>query len=96
MKIRTKILVFLIIVAGISSLFSIYYSINFLSTKYENTAKENLLKLKEQTAGIFHGYLGELSRKGLFISELNEIAGNINEPEEIATSLELKVFFLSS
>ncbi len=96
MKIRTKILVFLIIVAGISSLFSIYYSINFLSTKYENTAKENLLKLKEQTEGIFHGYLGELSRKGLFISELNEIAGNINEPEEIATSLELKVFFLSS
>ncbi len=96
MKIRTKILVFLIIVAGISSLFSIYYSINFLSTKYENTAKENLLKLKEQTAGVFHGYLGELSRKGLFISELNEIAGNIDEPEEIATSLELKVFFLSS
>ncbi len=96
MKIRAKILMFLIILAGISSLFSIYYSINFLSTKYENTAKENLLKLKEQTEGVFYGYLGELSRKGLFISELNEVALNINEPEEISTSLELKIFFLSS
>ncbi|MEN8222311.1 MAG: ATP-binding protein [Acidobacteriota bacterium] len=96
MKIRTKMLWFLIIAAGVSSLFSIYYSIDFLSTKYENTAKEDLLRLKGQAEGIFFGYLGELSRKGLFISELNEIAGNINEPDEITTSLELKVFFLSS
>jgi len=96
MKIRTKMLLFLIIAAGISSLFSIYYSINFLSTKYENTAREDLRRLKGQAEGIFYGYLGELSRKGLFISELNEIAGNIDEPDEITTSLELKVFFLSS
>ncbi len=55
-----------------------------------------LSELKGQAEGIFYGYLGELSRKGLFISELNEIAGNIDQPDEIATSLELKVFFLSS
>ena len=96
MKIRTKMLLFLIIAAGISSLFSIYYSVNFLSTKYENTAREDLRRLKAQAEGIFYGYLGELSRKGLFISELDEIAQKINEPEEVATSLELKVFFLSS
>ena len=96
MKIRTKMLLFLVIVAGVSSLFSIYYSINFLSTKYENTAKEDLLKLKDQTEGVFYGYLGELSRKGLFISELNEIAGNIKDIDEITTSLELKIFFLSA
>ena len=96
MKIRTKMLIFLIIAAGISSLFSIYYSINFLSTKYENTARQDLRRLKGQAEGIFYGYLSELSRKGLFISELNEIAENIDQPDDISTSLELKVFFLSS
>jgi len=89
-------LLFLIIAAGVASLFSIYYSINFLSSKYEDTALEDLQRLKNQAEGIFYGHLGELSRKGLFISELNEIAGNIEDPDEISTSLELKVFFLSA
>ncbi len=39
-------LLFLIIAAGISSLFSIYYSINFLSSKYENTAKQDLIRVE--------------------------------------------------
>ena len=96
MKIQTKMLMFLIIVAGVSSLFSIYYSINFISKRYEKTAEKDLLRLKGQAEEIFHGYLGELSRKGLFISELNEIGENIGEPDEIETSLALKVVFLSS
>ncbi len=96
MKIRIKLLLYFILIAGVSSFIAIYYAINSISSRYEDTAKEEIKTILKEAENTFYEYLGELSRKGLFMSELGEITDNIDDPDEISASLELKMFFLST
>lgn len=96
MRIRTKLFLSFIFIASVSTLISFYFAINSIFNRYENMAKEEIIKSRDQSESLFYENLGELSRKGLFLSELMEIVNNIENPEEISIALELKAFFLNS
>ncbi|MEN8153834.1 MAG: ATP-binding protein [Acidobacteriota bacterium] len=96
MKIRIKLLLYFILIAGVSSFIAIYFAINSISSRYKDTAVEKTRIIRREAENTFSEYLGELSRKGLFISELGEIMNNMKDPDEISAALELKMFFLST
>lgn len=96
MKITTKLLLSFLIIAVLSSFVSILFSIRSISVRYENAASEDIIELTRKSENVFYEYLGELSRKGLFLSEMSEIIKNMRKPDEILTMIELKAFFLSS
>ncbi len=96
MKIGTKIFLSFILIAVISAFLFTYSAIHSISERYSELAENEILKLKNSIENKFYSFLGELSRKSAFISELNEVINNMDNPDEIETDIELKAFFLSS
>jgi PAS domain S-box-containing protein len=96
MKIKTKLLLSLIIIAVLSIFITLNFSIISISTRYEKTAKEEIAEAKKVAESVFLENLGDLVRKALFLSELKEIAENTDNLDELAMALEFKNFFYSN
>lgn len=96
MKITTKLLLSFLIIATLISFVSIFISIKSIYSRYEKLAEKEIISLSQQTENVFYEYLGELTRKGFFLSELKEIIDNMTKPDELLTMIELKAYFLSS
>ncbi|HEX7502385.1 MAG TPA: hypothetical protein VF451_03100, partial [Acidobacteriota bacterium] len=96
MKIKTKLLLSLIIIAVLSIFVTLNFSIISISKRYEKTAKEEIAEAKKVAESVFLENLGDLVRKALFLSELKEITENTGNLDELAMALEFKNFFYSN
>jgi PAS domain S-box-containing protein len=96
MKIKTKLLLSLIIIAVLSIFVTLNFSIISISRRYEKTAKEEIAEAKKVAESVFLENLGDLVRKALFLSELKEITENTGNLDELAMALEFKNFFYSN
>jgi PAS domain S-box-containing protein len=96
MKIKTKLLLSLIIIAVLSIFITLNFSIISISKRYEKTAKEEIAEARKVAESVFLENLGDLVRKALFLSELKEIAENTDNQDELAMALEFKNFFYSN
>jgi PAS domain S-box-containing protein len=96
MKIKTKLLLSLIIIAVLSIIITLNFSIISISKRYEKTAKEEIAEARKVAESVFLENLGDLVRKALFLSELKEIAENIDNLDDLAMALEFKNFFYSN
>ena len=94
MKIRLKLFLWFIIIAGFSALLATFFAIYSISQNYKSIAIDETLSTKKNVENIFYEYMGELTRKGVFLSELNEIIDNISDADELFIALENKSFFL--
>jgi PAS domain S-box-containing protein len=94
MSIRLKLFLSFIVIAILSSFLATIFSIYSISHNYEETAIEETLNKKNNVENIFYEYLGDLTRKAVFISELNEVVSNIENPNDLFIMLEDKGFFL--
>jgi PAS domain S-box-containing protein len=94
MKIRAKLFLSFIIIAGLSTFLATIAAIYSISQNYEDIAAEETLKTRNKAENYFYEYLGDLTRKAVFISELNEIIDNMGNPNELFINLENKGFFL--
>ncbi len=79
-----------------TSIISIIFSIRSISNRYEKFAEQEVVDLSRNVENLFHEYLGDLTRKALFLSELKEVSGNMKNIDDILTMIELKAFFLAS
>ena len=96
MKIRTKLLLSLIVIAVLSILITLNFSILSISKRYEKTAREEVAGARKVAENVFLENLGDLVRKALFLSELKEIIENTGNLDELAMALEFKNFFFSN
>jgi PAS domain S-box-containing protein len=96
MKIKTKLLLSLILIAVLSIFITLNFSIISISKRYEKTAKEEIAEARKVAESVFLENLGDLVRKALFLSELKEIAENTDDLDELAMALEFKNFFYSN
>jgi len=96
MKIQTKLLLSLIVIAVFSIFITLNFSIISISKRYEKTAREEITGAKKVAEGVFLENLGDLVRKALFLSELKEIIENTGNLDELAMALEFKNFFFSN
>jgi PAS domain S-box-containing protein len=96
MKIKTKLLLSLIIIAVLSIFVTLNFSIISISKRYEKTAREEIAEAKKVAESAFLENLGDLVRKALFLSELKEIVENTGNLEDLAMALEFKNFFFSN
>jgi hypothetical protein len=71
MKIRAKLFLSFIIIAGLSTFLATIAAIYSISQNYEDIAAEETLKTRNKAENYFYEYLGDLTRKAVFISELN-------------------------
>lgn len=94
MKIRSKLFLSLVIIAGVSVLLATFFAIYSVSENYEEIAWEETVNSRKKAENVFYEYLGDLTRKAVFISELKEVIGNMDNPDELYISLEDKGFFL--
>ncbi len=94
MKIRAKLFLSFIVIAILSTFLATIFAIYSISQNYEETAIEETVVKRNNTENIFYEYLGELTRKAVFISELSEIIDNMNNPNDLFITLEEKGFFL--
>ncbi len=94
MKIRTKLFLSLAVTAFVSVLLATFFAIYSISENYEEIAREATADSRRKTENIFYEYLGDLTRKATFISELKEVIENLDDPGKLAISLENKGFFL--
>ena len=94
MKIQLKLFWAFIIIAGLSMFLATIVAIYSISQNYEDIAAEETQKTRKKAENFFYEYLGDLTRKAVFISELNEIVENIENPNELFINLENKGFFL--
>lgn len=94
MKIRAKLFLSFIIIACFSALLATFFAIYSVSENYEKIALEEVEAAKREAENIFYEYLGELTRKAVFISELSEIVDNLGDPDELFIAMENKGFFL--
>ncbi|HOW44016.1 MAG TPA: ATP-binding protein [Candidatus Aminicenantes bacterium] len=96
MKIRTKLLLSLIVIAVLSIVITLNFSILSISKRYEKTAREEVAGARKVAENVFLENLGDLVRKALFLSELKEIIENTGNLDELAMALEFKNFFFSN
>lgn len=96
MKIRTKLLLSLVLVAVLSIVFSLNFSILSIAKRYERTAREEVAGARKVAENVFLENLGDLVRKALFLSELKEVVENTENLDELAMALEFKNFFFSN
>lgn len=96
MKIRTKLLLSLIVIAVLSIVITLNFSILSISKRYEKTAREEVAGARQVAENVFLENLGDLVRKALFLSELKEIIENTGNLDELAMALEFKNFFFSN
>ncbi|MBN1197456.1 MAG: HAMP domain-containing protein, partial [Candidatus Aminicenantes bacterium] len=94
MKIRTKLFLSLAATAFVSVLLATFFAIYSISENYEEIAREATADSRRKAENIFYEYLGDLTRKATFISELQEVIKNLDNPGELSISLENKGFFL--
>ncbi|MCK4835056.1 MAG: HAMP domain-containing protein [Candidatus Aminicenantes bacterium] len=94
MKIRSKLFLSLVVIAGVSTLLATFFAIYSVSENYEEIAREETVNSRKNAENVFYEYLGDLTRKAVFISELNEVIENMEDPNELFISLEDKGFFL--
>jgi hypothetical protein len=92
MKIKTKLLLSLILIAVLSIFITLNFSIISISKRYEKTAKEEIAEARKVAESVFLENLGDLVRKALFLSELKEIAENTDNLDELAMALEFLLF----
>ena len=96
MKIKTKLLLSLILIAVLSIVITLNFSILSISRRYEKMAREETANARKVAEGAFLENLGDLVRKALFLSEMKEIIENIGNPDDLAMTLEFKNFFFSN
>lgn len=96
MKIRTKLLLSLIVIAVLSILITLNVSILSISRRYERTAHEEIADARKIAESVFLENLGDLVRKALFLSELKEIIENVGNLDNLAMALEFKNFFFAN
>ncbi|MCU0276398.1 MAG: ATP-binding protein [Acidobacteria bacterium] len=96
MKIKTKLLLSLILIAVLSIVITLNFSILSLSTRYEKTAREEIANARKVAESVFLENLGDLVRKALFLSELKEISENVRNLDDLAMALEFKNFFFAN
>jgi hypothetical protein len=96
MKIQTKLLLSLIVIAVLSIVITLNFSIISISKRYEKTAREEIADARKVAEGVFLENLGDLVRKALFLSELKEIIENTGNLDDLAMALEFKNFFFSN
>ncbi len=96
MKIQTKLLLSLILIAVFSIVITLNFSILSISKRYEKAAREEVAGARKVAENVFLENLGDLIRKALFLSELKEIIENTDNLDELAMALEFKNFFFSN
>jgi PAS domain S-box-containing protein len=96
MKIKTKLLLSLILIAVLSIVVTLNFSILSLSRRYERTAREEIAQARQVAESVFLENLGDLVRKSLFLSELKEISENVGNLDDLAMALEFKNFFFTN
>jgi len=96
MKIQTKLLLSLIVIAVLSIVITLNFSIISISKRYEKTAHEEITGARKVAESVFLENLGDLVRKALFLSELKEIIENTENLDDLAMALEFKNFFFSN
>ena len=84
----------MVVIAGISVLLATFFAIYSVSGNYEEIALDETSDSRKKAENLFYEYLGDLTRKAAFISELREVIDYINDPNELFISLESKGFFL--
>ncbi len=94
MKIRTKLFFSFIFIAVLSAVLATFFAIYSISGKYRSFAAKETISTKKDIENLFYEYLGELTRKSVFISELSEVVNNINNPDDLLAILGNKSFFL--
>jgi PAS domain S-box-containing protein len=96
MRIQTKLLLSLIVIAVLSIVITLNFSILSISKRYEKTAREEVAGARKVAENEFLENLGDLVRKALFLSELKEVIENTENLDELAMALEFKNFFFSN
>ncbi len=96
MKIKTKLLLSLIVIAVLSILITLNFSIISISKRYEKTAHEEIADARKVAEAVFLENLGDMVRKALFLSELKEIIENTGNLDDLAMALEFKNFFFAN
>lgn len=94
MKIKTKLFLALAITAFVSVLLATFFSIYSVSENYEEIARDATVNSRKKAENIYYEYLGDLTRKEAFISELKEVIENMDNADALSFSLENKGFFL--
>lgn len=94
MKIKTKLFLALAITAFVSVLLATFFSIYSVSENYEEIARDATVNSRKKAENIYYEYLGDLTRKAAFISELKEVIENMDNADALSFSLENKGFFL--
>jgi len=93
-KIKTKLFLALAITAFVSVLLATFFSIYSVSENYEEIARDATVNSRKKAENIYYEYLGDLTRKAAFISELKEVIENMDNADALSFSLENKGFFL--
>jgi len=93
-KIRTKLFLSLAVTSFVSVLLATFFAIYSISENYEEIAREATADSRRKAENVFYEYLGDLTRKATFISELKEVIENLDDPGKLSISLENKGFFL--
>jgi len=93
-KIKTKLFLALAITAFVSVLLATFFSIYSVSENYEEIARDATVNSRKKAENIYYEYLGDLTRKEAFISELKEVIENMDNADALSFSLENKGFFL--
>ena len=93
MKIKTKLLLSLILIAVLSIVITLNFSILSISKRYEKMAREETANARKVAESFFLENLGDLVRKALFLSDMKEIIEGIGSLDDLAMTLEFKNFF---
>lgn len=96
MKIQTKLLLSLILIAVLSIVITLNFSILSISKRYEKAAREEIANARKVAEGVFLENLGDLVRKALFLSEMKEIIESVGNLDDLAIALEFKNFFFTN
>lgn len=96
MRLKTKIILAFALLAAATIVISVGFSLVSLSRHFERVADEDLQAARRSAEGIFFDSLGELVRKALFMSELQEVTRSTDAPDALYLSLEVKGFLFSN
>lgn len=96
MKIRNKLFLSFISVAGLSALLATFAAIHSISQRYQEMATKEIIASRQNTESYLYDYMGEMIRKAGMISGLEDIVNHLEQIDELQNSLNSKADFFQN
>ena len=93
MSLRQRLFLSLFMIATLSVVTATYFAVNSINRRFLKIAQEEVEGAARMTESLFYDSLGEINRKAIFTSELEELMKAMGDPRQLDLVLSFKSIF---